>query len=64
MQTRSDGGSMLTEATAVAVVPWRSDPLWAETMLTVLAKRRMALRKAAFTISSSISTGRYLGEVG
>jgi len=39
-----EGGSTDTDVTAVAVVPWRSAPLWTVTMLTVVARRRIASR--------------------
>ena len=47
MQTKSAGGSTDTELTAVALIPYQR-PSWAhDTMLTVVANLRMALRNAS-----------------
>ena len=43
-QTRSDGGSMLTEETAVAVMPWRCPSRPVVMTVTVEVNRRIAER--------------------
>jgi hypothetical protein len=55
-QIKIDGGSMLMEVTEVAVVPWRSEPLRADTIVTVLATRRIAARNASCSRSSAAIT--------
>src|ERR1700761_2987737 len=51
MQTRSVGGAIDSEQTAVAVMPKRRLSEVVETMLTALANVRMALRKSLSSAS-------------
>ena len=60
-QISSEGGSVLSESTAVAAMAKRSVPLLVLIMVTDLARRRMAWSMSALRLTSFIALGLFVG---